>query len=158
MKKARKSGLLLHPTSLPGPCGIGDIGPAARAFVDDLVEMGQRVWQVLPLGPTGYGDSPYQSLSTFAGNPVLISFDDLVADGLLDRRRLDSLAAFGQGKICYGEVIPARMAILDTVCRSFMRRASSELRDEFDAYCAAQQAWLDDYALFAAIKTAFIQC
>ncbi len=153
MKKGRESGLLLHPTSLPGPYGIGDIGPSSRAFVDDLVEMGQHVWQVLPLGPTGYGDSPYQSLSTFAVNPVLISFDDLVADGLLDRHRLAALTAFGEGKISYGKVIPARMAVLDTVCRNFMRRASAEMRDAFDAYCADQQSWLDDYAVFAAIKT-----
>ncbi len=143
---------MLHPTSLPGPYGIGDIGPDARAFVDDLVEMGQHVWQVLPLGPTGYGDSPYQSLSTFAGNPVLVSFDDLVAEGLLDRHRLDSLMGFGSGRTRYGKVIPARMAVLDTVCRSFARRASSDLRDEFDAYCEAKHAWLHDYALFAAIK------
>lgn len=153
MRNKRQSGLLLHPTSLPGPYGIGDIGPAARAFADDLVEMGQHVWQVLPLGPTGYGDSPYQSLSTFAGNPVLISFEDLVAEGLLDRHRLDPLASFGEGTISYGKVIPARMAILDTVCRHFMRRASGELKDEFDSYCKTHRAWLDDYALFAAIKT-----
>lgn len=131
---------------------MGNLGPSARRFVDDLVEMGQHVWQVLPLGPTGYGDSPYQSLSTFAGNPVLISFEDLVTDGLLDRRRLDALSAFGEGSIDYGAVIPARMAILDTVCRGFERRASRELQDDFDAYCDAQEAWLDDYALFVAIK------
>ncbi|NQU41293.1 MAG: 4-alpha-glucanotransferase [Lentisphaerae bacterium] len=152
MQQNRQSGILLHPTSLPGPCGIGDIGPAAREFVDALVEMGQHVWQMLPLGPTGYGDSPYQSLSTFAGNPILISLDDLVADGLLDHRRLETLTAFGEGPIQYGQVIPARMAVLESVCRTFSRRASAELLEAFEGYCVAQQAWLDDYALFTAIK------
>ena len=142
----------MHPTSLPGPQGIGDIGPAARAFVDDLVEMGQHTWQILPLGPTGFGDSPYQSLSTFAGNPVLISLDDLVTDGLLDHRRLESLAAFGEGPVDYASVIPARMAVLETVCRTFHRRASDELYGAFEAYCVKQGRWLDDYALFTAIK------
>ena len=81
----RTSGILLHPTSLPGPDGIGDVGPAARAFVDWLADHGQGLWQVLPLGPTSYGDSPYQSLGALAGNPLLISFADLVADEDLSR-------------------------------------------------------------------------
>jgi 4-alpha-glucanotransferase len=92
MNFPRSSGILLHPTSLPSPYGIGDLGPQAYAFADFLHESGQRIWQVLPLGPTGYGDSPYQCFSAFAGNPMLISIDRLVERGYLDatgqRRRL----------------------------------------------------------------------
>src|SRR5947207_10546412 len=88
----RSAGILLHPTSLPGPYGTGDLGPAAYAWVDALVQARQTWWQILPLGPTGYGDSPYQCFSAFAGNPYLVSPEGLLADGLLARADLDGLA------------------------------------------------------------------
>lgn len=153
MNFPRESGLLAHITSLPGPYGIGEIGAEARAFVDALGGMmGHVLWQVLPLGPTGYGDSPYQSLSTFAGNPLLIAFDELIKDGLLSPSRLREFPRFQEDCIDYGKVIPARMAVLQTVCRTFARRASSRHREGFVAFCEKEAYWLDDYALFVAIK------
>src|SRR5215467_8066834 len=101
----RQSGILLHPTSLPGRSGIGSLGPAAYRFVDFLVETGQSLWQVLPLGPTAYGDSPYQSFSAFAGNPLLISLEVLAEEGLLDPGDLDQKAPFPSNRVDYGSVI-----------------------------------------------------
>jgi len=150
----RESGVLLHPTSLPGPYGIGEIGPEAYTFVDKLAAMGQRLWQVLPIGPTSYGDSPYQSLSTFAGNHLLISFDLLVKDGLLDAAKLKTFPSFSDRAVDYGPVINARMNILHSVCRTFDRRASEALKNAFGRFCRKQAYWLDDYALFYAIKNA----
>ncbi len=150
----RKAGVLLHPTSLPGPYGMGEIGPAARHFVERLREAGQRYWQVLPLGPTGYADSPYQALSTYAGNPMLISFDDLVEDGLLKPEPLAGFPEFPLHRVDYGPVLHKRQEILDAVCRSFARRASRALKDDFAAFCERSAAWLEDYALFVALKEA----
>jgi len=152
MKLPRKSGILLHPTSLPGPYGLGEIGPAARQFIHTLKQAGQTYWQVLPLGPTGYADSPYQALSTFAGNPMLISFDDLVEDGLLKPEELSDTPDFPERKVDYGAVIPFRRKILDQVCRSFSRRADEELNAEFKAFCKRERDWLEDYVLFEALK------
>lgn len=148
----RESGILLHPTSLPGSYGMGEIGPQARAFADMLQETGQRLWQVLPLGPTGYGDSPYQSLSTFAGNPLLISFDLLVKEGLLSRSRLARLPKSGKGPIDYGPVIEERMSLLGTVCRSFGSKASDTKARRYRRFCDKNRDWLDDFSLFAALK------
>lgn len=148
----RESGILLHPTSLPGPHGIGEIGPEAERFAAVLHAMGQRLWQVLPMGPTSYGDSPYQSLSTFAGNDLLISFDRLVEDGLLARGRLREVAGFPADRVDYGPVIRARQAVLDSVCRTFGRRATPDQKDAFAAFCHEHAAWLEDYALFVALK------
>lgn len=152
MNFPRKSGILLHPTSLPGPYGMGEIGPRARAFLHTLKAAGQRYWQVLPLGPTGYGDSPYQCLSTFAGNPMLISFDDLVEDGLLKAAELEDFPEFPEDRIDYGPVLQARQQVLAKVCKVFGRRASPELKAGFDAFCAENAAWLEDYAEFFALK------
>jgi len=116
--------------------------------------MGQHLWQMLPLGPTGYGDSPYQSFSTFAGNTLLISFDQLMEDGLLSRGRLNSFPQFPNDTVDFGPVITIRTSVLRTVCRSFERRASKEKRQAFDAFCEKNADWLDDYALFSALKTA----
>lgn len=154
MRFDRRGGILLHPTSLPGPYGMGEIGPHAYRFADALKEMGQRLWQMLPLGPTGYGDSPYQSLSTFAGNPLLISFDLLVEDGLLSPARLRDFPRFPETYVDFGPVIQARMAVLNTVCRSFRRRATKAMQEEFDRFCAENAEWLDDFALFFALKHA----
>ncbi len=154
MNFARESGILLHPTSLPGPYGMGDMGPSARAFADALVDMGQHLWQILPHGVTGYGDSPYQSFSTFAGNPLWISFDLLVEDGLLNRWHLDKFPSFPDDHVDYGQVIPARNAILRTVCRSFERLATPQQKQSFTEFCERNASWLEDFALFMALKEA----
>jgi 4-alpha-glucanotransferase len=133
---------------------MGEIGPEAYAFADALVDMGQHIWQVLPLGPTGYGDSPYQSLSTFAGNPLLISFDLLVEDELLTPSRLRGFSRFPVSEVDFGPVIEARQDVLDSVCRSFQRRASEPIRTAFAEYCERNREWLDDYALYVALKAA----
>src|SRR5690349_12813855 len=105
MERERASGILLHPTSLPGRYGIGELGDEARAFLHFLGAAGQRLWQVLPLGPTGYGDSPYQSFSAFAGNPLLIGTDRLLRDGLLAPSDLDDLPEFPAERVDFGPVI-----------------------------------------------------
>jgi 4-alpha-glucanotransferase len=152
MQFPRESGVLLHPTSLPGPYGMGDMGPEARRFADALVEMGQHIWQILPLGVTGYGDSPYQSFSTFAGNPLWISFDQLVADGLLGKDHLRRFPKFPADHVDYGSVIPARNEVLRSVCRTFDRRANEKHKSAFVEYCHRNAEWLEDYALFMALK------
>ncbi len=154
MEFKRESGVLLHPTSLPGPYGIGEIGPEAYRFVDTLREMGQSLWQILPIGPTSYADSPYQSLSTFAGNHLLISFDQLVKDGLLSRSQLRKFPRFPDVEVDYGPVIQARMKVLYSVCRTFESRASEHRKREFRRFCARNADWLEDYALFVALKEA----
>ena len=148
----RTSGLLLHPTSLPGPWGIGDLGPEARAFVEFLVGAKQGLWQVLPLGPTGYGDSPYQCFSAFAGNPLLVSLDDLVERGLLARSALAAAPAFPEGRVDFEAVQAFKGPLLDAAFQAFEADADAEMRESFDAFCAAEAHWLDDFALFMALK------
>ena len=152
MNFTRESGVLLHPTSLPGRYGMGELGPHAYRFAEVLQEMGQRLWQVLPLGPTGYGDSPYQSFSTFAGNTLLISFEPLIEEGLLSRKRLSRFPQFPNDAVNFGPVITARTSVLRTVCRSFERLASGEKKQALVAFCEKNADWLDDYALFSALK------
>jgi 4-alpha-glucanotransferase len=152
MNFPRKAGILLHPTSLPGPYGMGEIGPSARDFVRTLQSAGQTYWQVLPLGPTGYADSPYQTLSTFAGNPMLISFDDLIEDGLLLPDEMADRPAFPEDRVDYGPVLEYRQQILDKVCGAFSKRASEDLKVEFKVFCKEQAEWLADYALFVVLK------
>ena len=147
----RSSGLLLHPTSLPGPFGIGDLGPAANAWVDALVRAKQTWWQILPLGPTGYGDSPYQSFSAFAGNPYLISPDLLARDGLVTRADLDALRT-PAGPVNYGTVIPAKAALLDRAWDRFTSGATPTLRGPFEEFQHRHGHWLPDFALFMALK------
>jgi 4-alpha-glucanotransferase len=143
----------LHPTSLPGPYGIGDLGPVAFAWVDALVRARQTWWQVLPLGPTGYGDSPYQSFSAFAGNPYLISPELLVRDGLLENRDLQG-ANFPTHHVAYGPVIEFKVALLRKAWDKFKAGLAPTLRQPFDAFSTQQARWLDDYALFMALKDA----
>jgi 4-alpha-glucanotransferase len=150
----RRSGLLLHPTSLGGSFGIGDLGPGAIAFVEFLAAAGQAVWQVLPLGPTGYGDSPYQSLGAFAGNPLLVSPELLAEDGLLTAAELVEARDTGHGAVDYGALIPRREALLRQVSDRFAGRADPHLRRDLEAYRAEQAAWLPDLALFLALKAA----
>ena len=207
MNRPRTSGVLLHPTSLPGPYGIGELGEEAYDFADWLADAGQSIWQMLPLGPTGYGDSPYQSFSSFAGNPLLISLEGLAADGYLSRAELEgagtqtshaqSLRRSGQGTGAgdhtpaqnagqvsgwrggtsaarvtgthvpagarsafpartadFGRVIPWKTALLRRAALAF-QGASSESRAELETFCAEHAGWLDDYALFAALKEHF---
>ena len=119
----RQAGILLHPTSLPGRYGMGEIGPEAHRWLAHLNTMGQKIWQVLPLGPTGYGDSPYQTLSTFAGNTMLISFDSLRDEGLLKDEDLRNFPVFPENRVEYGPVLLARSALLHKVAQSFARPA-----------------------------------
>jgi len=150
----RAAGLLLHPTSLPGPYGIGDLGPQAHAWVRWLAASGCRLWQTLPLGPTGYGDSPYQSLSAFAGNPMLLSPDLLCEDGLLTRDDLEPHPTFPENHVDYGAVIDWKAALLQRLAAGFAARATPELRRSLADYLEAQADWLEDFALFMALKQA----
>jgi 4-alpha-glucanotransferase len=154
MKWSRSSGILLHPTSLPGPYGIGDLGPTADRFLEFLVAGRQRLWQMLPLGPTGYGNSPYQTLSAFAGNPLLVSPERLFEDGLLQRAELDEHPTFPEGRVDYGAVISAKVALLRRAFWKFIQHPRCPLQAEFESFSAEQREWLEDYALFAALKEA----
>jgi len=148
----RASGLLLHVTSLPSRYGIGDLGPAAFAWIDRLHEAGQRWWQALPLGPTGYGDSPYQGLSSFAGNALIISPQLLQQDGLLGAR--EENAEFTAGTVDYESVIPFKERLLETAWARF-QRGHSELQPEYEEFCHKQASWLEEYALFHALKNKY---
>jgi 4-alpha-glucanotransferase len=153
MRFNRSSGVLLHPTSLPGRFGIGDLGPSAFEFVDLLASAGQRLWQVLPLGPTGYGDSPYQSFSAFAGNPLLISLERLIEDGLLTESAARHQDVFQPGNVDFPTVIAHRRALWSHVHDCF-EAVRSPMHNRFDAFCSAHANWLDDFALFMAVKDA----
>ncbi len=148
----RSSGVLLHITSLPGGYGIGDFGPEARRFVDWLAGAKQSIWQVLPLAPTGYGDSPYQALSAFAGNPMLISPDDLLTDGLLEGTDLENAPKFPERKVNFEEARRFKLPLLRKAFERFHKL--HELRPDYEEFEAKNSAWLDDFALFAALKHA----
>ncbi len=152
MKFERASGILLHPTSLPGPYGIGDIGSGAHLWLEFLAKTGCSLWQILPLGPTGYGDSPYQCFSAFAGNPYLISPEALLDDGLLFPDDLADIPAFSDERVDFGLLIPWKLEILDQAYQRFEEHASDELRSAQAAFQQTQASWLDDYALFMALK------
>ncbi|MBI1765128.1 MAG: 4-alpha-glucanotransferase [Acidobacteria bacterium] len=152
MSFARASGILLHPTSLPGRYGIGDLGQAAYDFVDFLAETGQRLWQILPLGPTGYGDSPYQCFSAFAGNPLLISLEALAEDGWLDASDLAAAPAFSAERVDYGPVIECKNKLLWRAHANFKTRATDEAKREYLEFTEGAVHWLEDYAMFRAIK------
>ena len=154
MRFPRSAGVLLHPTSLPGAHGIGDLGPQALRFASYLHGAGITIWQVLPLNPTGYGDSPYQSLSAFAGNPLLISLEELAAEGLLDPRALVSLPDFPEGRVDFSMVIPWKFALLRKAASSFFESATSQQKTDFETFTEQNRDWLDDYALFMAAKDA----
>src|SRR5256884_3059496 len=150
----RASGLLLHVTSLPSLYGIGDVGPTAVAWVDRLHEAGQRWWQALPLGPTGYGDSPYQSLSAFAGNPLLISPDWLIEDGLV--RAADCAGcSFSPTTVDFDAIKRFKFALLETAWKNFSTGARSDLRPDFEHFGNDHAHWLDDYALFRALTARY---
>jgi len=149
---SRSSGILLHPTSLPGRFGIGDLGSAAYRWTDFLSESGQKLWQVLPLGPTGYADSPYACLSAFAGNPLLISPERLVEQRDLSTADLDGVPAFSTHRVDYGAVIEWKMPLLQKAAGRFLAEASPERQAAFAGFCHENEAWLDDLALFMAAK------
>ncbi len=154
MKFPRRSGILLHPTSLSGRFGIGDLGDAAYRFADFLASARQSCWQVLPLSPTGYGDSPYQGLSAFAGNPMLISPEKLVESGHLSEHDLKDVPVFPIECVDYGAIIPFKTNLLDRAFANFRARAPQSQRDAFQSFCREESSWLDDFALFMALKEA----
>jgi 4-alpha-glucanotransferase len=143
---------LLHITSLPGRHGIGDLGPSAHEFAEYLAGAGQTIWQVLPINPTGYGDSPYQGFSAFAGNPLFIDLDSLQEQGLLLAADLAGAPAFPSEYVDYGPVIEFKLAVLRRAAEKFLSQASATERQAFDAFCVQNTSWLDDYALFMACK------
>jgi 4-alpha-glucanotransferase len=151
MKIERSAGILLHPTSLPGKFGIGDLGPEAYNFVDFMKSAGQTLWQVFPLGPTGYGDSPYQSFSTFAGNPLLVSPELLFRDGLLDKSYLENPPGFDPHKIDFGKLIWYKTSLLRKAYEKFLRM-NHNIEDECGDFCKQNSYWLEDYSLFMAVK------
>ena len=148
----RRSGILLHPTSLPGPHGAGDLGGAAYAFASWLASAGQRLWQVLPLGPTGYGDSPYQALSGRAGNPLLVSLETLREESWLEDADLASPPA-GDGVAAeLGPALAWKRERLTRAAEAFARRGAAEPSADFEAFRAREASWLSDWALFAVLK------
>ncbi len=151
----RSSGTLLHVSSLPGSYGIGDLGPTAYEFADFLSESGQRFWQVLPLVPTGHGNSPYSSPSTFAGNPLFVSPEILVAEGLLDEVDLADTPPFPAERVEFGVVIPYKGALLARAFDRFRRGESDVEESAFERFRLANAHWLSDYALFMSLKSAF---
>ena len=147
----RSAGVLLHITSLPGPHGIGDLGPEAFHFVDWLASAGQRLWQVLPTTPIGPGDSPYQSVSAFAGSPLMVALEPLVRSGWLVAPELPA-GGFDARRVDYASLVPWRIAQLRAAAEGFSNRAAPSDRVAFSTWCASQAHWLDDYALFMAIE------
>lgn len=151
---ARTSGVLLHPSSLPGPFGIGDFGPEAYRFVEWLASAQQSWWQILPLGPTGAGNSPYQSFSAFAGNVMLLSPELLTREGLLPKAVTDGVG-FRSDRVEYEHVAPYKKFVLREAWTAFRSgKGPAGMREEFDAYRTREAGWLDDYTLFIAIHEA----
>lgn len=151
MNIERSAGILLHPISLPGRFGIGDLGPDAYRFVDFLNRSGQTLWQIFPLGPTGYGDSPYQCFSAFAGNPLLISPEILIEDRLLKEEDIGKIPQFNAHKIDYGLVINFKYELLQKAFDNFKKTRKS-FEHEYETFCKLNNYWLDDYSLFMAAK------
>jgi 4-alpha-glucanotransferase len=154
MNRIRRSGILLHPTSLPSRHGIGSFDHAAYDWVNFLQRTGQTLWQVLPLGPTGYGDSPYQSFSSFAGNPYLINLDALRHEGFIAAEVLEQAPDFPADRVDYGMIYNWKLPALRDAAAAFSVNASSTQRQDFERFCTENADWLDDYALFMALKDA----
>lgn len=151
----RKCGVLAHPTSFPSEYGIGDLG-CCKEFIDFLEKAGQKLWAILPLGHTSFGDSPYQSFSTFAGNPLLISPDILIEKKYIAEKDIES-DCFNQHNVEYGRVIEYKNKILRKAYAGFKKKKSKTLKTEFEAFCSENAAWLDDYCLFISLKNYFIE-
>jgi 4-alpha-glucanotransferase len=150
--QSRSAGVLLHVTSLPSPYGIGDVGPAAFAWVDQLHGAGQTWWQALPLGPTGLGNSPYTSLSSFAGNGLLVSPDLLIEEGLLTTSDCDEGRKLSKSAVDFDAVIAFKHRLLDQAWSNFRASSRPALQSDFEQFSSEQAHWLDDYALFRALK------
>ena len=150
----RSSGVLLHPTSFPSRFGVGDLGAEAYRFIDFLKDSHQQYWQVLPLGPTGFGNSPYMCYSAIAGNPLLISPEKLQDKCFLAEWDFANLPGFSGDKVDYQQVIPVKMGLLRLACQNFKNQATPEQKAEFTTFCREKAHWLDDYALFMALKEA----
>lgn len=150
----RSSGILLHPTSFPSPFGIGDLGPSAFAFVDFLEESQQKLWQVLPLGTPGYGNSPYLAYSAMAGNPLLISLEDLATQGFLSPEDWDPLPDFPLDTVDFEKAEAVKLPLLRLAHQRFLVQADAEMQAAYQEFCQAQADWLEDYALYMALKTA----
>ncbi|MBI2954174.1 MAG: 4-alpha-glucanotransferase [Chloroflexi bacterium] len=150
----RESGILLHITSLPGPHGIGDLGPDAFRFVDFLASAQQRLWQILPLVPTGFGNSPYAALSAFAGNPLLISLPGLAEEGLLDQNDLANAPSFPPAQVDYTAVRSFKFSLLQRAFQRFSGGQGQQFRGDFESFCQRSAHWLDDYALYMALREA----
>src|SRR5947209_4374273 len=142
----RSSGILLHPTSLPGAGGIGTLGPNARAFVDILSTARMGLWQVLPLGPTGYGDAPYSALSAFAGNPLLIAVEPLAERGWLSQDDLVPLAGLPESHVDFGRLVPAKTQVLRLAFERY--RDARQAEASIEGFREANRGWLDDFALY----------
>lgn len=155
MAATRKSGILCHPTCMPGRWGIGDLGDGVYRFIDWLVDAGQTVWQILPLGPTGYGDSPYQPFSAFAGNPLLIDLSELVREGLLVEEDLIRDRPFAEEYVNYGDVIEFKTHVLRRAFDHLRRQANPALWQQVEDFRHEQAYWIEDYALFMALKLRF---
>ena len=151
MEYKRSAGILLHPTSLPGRYGIGDLGNEAYHFVDFLVSAGQTIWQVLPMGPTGYGDSPYQCFSAFAGNPLLISPDYLKEEGYLSEDDLNSFPDYDPHRVDFGSIIPKKYDLLKKAFENAQNKGT-DIDEICKNFCSENDFWLDDYSLFMAAK------
>jgi 4-alpha-glucanotransferase len=154
MKFNRSAGIIFHPSSLPGPDGIGDLGPEVFRWIDFLKESGCTLWQVLPLGPTGYGDSPYQCFSAFAGNPYLISPALLLEEGLLKREDFTERPVFPDDHVDFGPVINWKLDILEKAFERFQKSTRKSIKSDFEVFWNANVHWLDDFSLFMAIKEA----
>ena len=154
LPKERRAGVCLHISALPGPYGIGDVGAGARAFVDAMVDMKLGVWQFLPIGPTASGDSPYQPLSTFAGNEMLIDIGDLIDLGLLSRYEVAELATLPGRHVDYGGLIPIKSRLLGLAASRFSAAADRALATEFDDFMSQHDSrWLHDYAVYRTLKS-----
>jgi len=150
----RASGILLHPTALPGPFRIGEMGKEARLFIDFLAKAGQSVWQILPLGPTGYGHSPYNALSAFAGNPVLIDLQQLVDCGDLDKSHLEE-AIKNSGRTDFNQLHTLKSKLLRQAGQQFFLKQEGERHRDFDTFCGKQSGWLQEFTLFMALRDKF---
>ncbi|QKQ72349.1 4-alpha-glucanotransferase [Nostoc sp. TCL240-02] len=148
----RSSGILLHPTSFPSRFGVGDLGLEAYRFIDFLKDTHQQYWQVLPLGPTGYGNSPYMCYSAMAGNPLLISPEKLRDEGLLSEEDFAHLPGFPVEKVDFDQVVPIKIGLLKKACENFRSNATPIQQKEFEGFCDSKAYWLDNYALFMALK------
>ncbi|MBQ9765554.1 MAG: 4-alpha-glucanotransferase [Lachnospiraceae bacterium] len=151
----RMAGILMHPTSFPSPYGIGDMGQGAYDFVDFLAEAGQKLWQVLPLGPTGYGDSPYQLFSSFAGQPLIISLDELLKDGLFEERDVMDIPEWNSTAVDYGKVLEYKSRLYKKAYNRFLLNQDEERAYDYQRFIRNNAFWLEDYCMYMACKEAF---